>query len=102
MRPANQQQAELQIDHLIKRRIKGSRARVWEHRRRARQMAAVLWNQYRLGPYQYHQKHLHWYLNHLMASYSPETTYRHWLTVRRVSEALWKDTGWLARSPLKK
>lgn len=95
MRPSSQQQAELQMDCLMKRRINGSRAKVAEHRKRARQIAAILWAQYQVGPYQYQQKHIQWYLSCYLIAYSPATAYRHWLTIKQLITALGKETDWV-------
>ena len=49
MRPANQQQAERHMEHLMNRKLKGNRGtRVKEHTQRAKKIAAVIWTRFHL------------------------------------------------------
>jgi len=92
MRPANQQQAERHMEHLMNRKLKGNRGtRVKEHTHRAKKIAAVIWIRFQVGPYQYQLKHLKWYLDTKIRHLKPDTQYRHWLTVKNITIVLDKE-----------
>lgn len=96
MRPANAQQAIRHMEHLLARKLTGNRSsRVREHLTRAKQIAARIYGQFQVGPYQYQLKHLHWYLETQSHTLKPATRYRHWLTVRNIINALDKSADWL-------
>lgn len=83
--------------HLLNRKLTGRRrTRVQEHSGRAQSMAATLWCQFNVGPYQYRVKHLHWYLITQTAHLKPATRYRYWLTTKNIITALNKEADWLA------
>lgn len=97
MRPANQQQAERHMEHLLNRKLKGNRGtRVKEHTHRAKKIATVIWTRFHVGPYQYQLKHLKWYLNTQIRHLKAATQYRHWLTVKNIIFALGKENDWIA------
>ena len=96
MRPANQQQAVKHMDHLLKRRLIGNRStKVKEHRARAKQIAIVIWQRFQMGPYQYQLKHLRWYLEVYAQNLTPNTRYRHWLTIKQIASSLNKQIEWV-------
>ncbi|MGH1462916.1 MAG: hypothetical protein ACRBB6_12855 [Neptuniibacter sp.] len=96
MRPANQQQAERHMEHLLNRKLKGDRStRVKEHTQRAKKIAALIWKRFQVGPYQYQLKHLKWYMDTKIRHLKPDTQYRHWLTVKNILKALNKEEGWM-------
>lgn len=98
MRPANQQQAERHMEHLMNRKLKGNRGtRVKEHTHRAKKIAAVIWTRFQVGPYQYQLKHLKWYLNTQIQHLTPNTRYRYWLTIKNIVNALNKENNWEAQ-----
>jgi hypothetical protein len=98
MRPANQQQAERYMEHLLNRKLKGNRStRVKEHTQRAKKIAAVIWTRFQVGPYQYQLKHLKWYLDTQTRHLKAATQYRHWLTVKNIAHALHKENEWNIR-----
>lgn len=89
MRPANSKQAQQQMRKLLGRKISGRRAtKVKEHTKRALQIADVLYRQFQVGPYQYRQKHLQWYLNDHIESLTPASQYRHRLTIHIIVNVL--------------
>jgi len=95
MRPANQQQAEKHMEHLLNRKISGCRrSKVNEHTQRARRIAVMIWTRFQVGPYQYQLKHLIWYLNTWTRHLKPATRYRHWITLRYIVWALNKPDAW--------
>ena len=96
MRPANPEQAQQHIRHLLGKKITGRRGtRVKEHTKRALRVADVLYRQFQVGPYQYRLHHLSWYLNAHIQTLKPNSQYRHWLTVRIIVIALDKEDQWL-------
>ena len=96
MRPANLQQAQQHMRHLLGKKITGRRGtRVKEHTKRALTIADVLYRQFQVGPYQYRVHHLLWYLNTHIQSLKPSGQYRHWLTIRLIVKALGKGEQWL-------
>ena len=96
MCPANQQQAERHMEHLLNRKLKGNRStRVKEHTQRAKKIAASIWKRFQVGPYQYQLKHLKWYLDTKIRHLKPDTQYRHWLTVKNIIVALGKESDWM-------
>ncbi|MFT6164478.1 MAG: hypothetical protein ACJA1T_000483 [Zhongshania aliphaticivorans] len=96
MRPANQQQAERHIEHLLSRKIPGNRqTKVKEHTNRAKRISAAIWKRFQVGPYQYQLKHLKWYLDTQTRHLKPATKYRYWLTVKNIMRALGKEVDWL-------
>ena len=96
MRPANAQQAVQHMEHLLVRKLKGKRSsRVKEHLNRAKRIAAILYHQFQVGPYQYQVKHLRWYLTTQTHQLKPATRYRHWLTITNIIDALGKNADWL-------
>lgn len=98
MRPANVQQAIRHMEHLLVRKLTGSRRnRVREHLTRATQIAGIIYGQFQVGPYQYQLKHLHWYLETQTHTLKPATRYRHWLTARIIINARDKSDNWLPR-----
>lgn len=98
MRPANQHQAEKQMEYLLKRKIKGNQQKkVKEHTHRAKRIAAVIWARFQVGPYQYQLKHLQWYLSTQTQCLTTSTRYRHWLTIRNIIIALGKEDFWTIR-----
>ena len=95
MRPANQQQAVRQMEHLLKHKLTGNRqTRVKEHSIRAKYIAVVIWKRFNVGPYQYQLKHFRWYLAIYSKDLKPATHYRHWLTVKNLLLALNVDCRW--------
>ena len=95
MRPANCQQAVQHMEHLLARKLTGRRSsRVKEHLNRAKRIAAILYRQFQVGPYQYKVKHLRWYLITQTHQFKPATRYRHWLTIKYCIYALNKEAGW--------
>ena len=95
MRPANQQQAEKHMEHLLNRKIPGGRrTKVREHTQRASRIAAIIWARFQVDPYQYQLKHLIWYLNTQTQRYQPSARYRHRLTVKYIVSALSKQAAW--------
>ena len=94
MRPANQQQAQRQMDYLLRHQLKGSAKKVKEHVTRAKIIAAVIWQRFHVGPYQYQLKHLQWYLAMQTQHLKSATRYRHTLTVRYIIGALGKGDYW--------
>jgi hypothetical protein len=98
MRPANQYQAEKQMEYLLKRKIKGNRrTKVKEHLKRGKRIAAAIWTRFKVGPYQYQLKHLQWYVSTQTLHFSSNTRYRHWLTIRNIIIALGKEDFWISR-----
>ncbi|PCH64453.1 MAG: hypothetical protein COC09_02390 [Gammaproteobacteria bacterium] len=98
MRPANQYQAEKHMEHLLSRKLTGNRhTKVKEHTRRAKRIAAIIWTQFQVGPYQYQIKHLHWYLHSQTKHLKPATRYRYWLTIKNILKALNKEAGWIGQ-----
>jgi len=98
MRPANQQQAERHMEHLLSRKIPGNRqTKVKEHTRRARRIAAAIWKRFQVGPYQYKLKHLKWYMDTQTCHLKPYTRYRYWLTLKYITSALGKETSWASQ-----
>ena len=96
MRPANLQQAQQHMRHLLGKKITGRRGtRVKEHTKRALTIADALYRQFQIGPYQYRLHHLSWYLNNHIQHLKPSSQYRHWLTIRLIVIALDKDGQWL-------
>ena len=96
MRPANAQQAVQHMEHLLARKLTGKRSgRVREHLNRAKRIAAILYCQFQVGPYQYQVKHLRWYLTTQTHQLKPATRYRHWLTVKYGVYALGKEAHWM-------
>ena len=96
MRPANQQQAQQHMRHLLGKKITGRRGtRVKEYTKRALTIADVLYRQFQIGPYQYRPHHLLWYLNIHIQPLKPSSQYRHWLTIRIIVTALDKKAQWL-------
>ena len=97
MRPANPHQTRQHMSHLLNRKLKGNRhTRVREHTRRAQNIAAIIWRQFQVGPYQYRVKHLRWYLETQTTHLKPATRYRYWLTTKNITWALHKEADWLA------
>ena len=97
MRPASSEQAQQQMRKLLGRKIPGRRAaKVKEHTKRALQIADILYRQFQVGPYQYRQKHLKWYLNTHIQALTPASQYRHWLTLKIILVALDKEKLWVA------
>lgn len=97
MRPANQQQAVRHMEYLLKRRIKGNRQTcVKEHMDRAKRIAIAIWRRFQVGPYQYKHKHLRWYMEIYTKDLTPNTRYRHWLTIKYIVCSLNKDVDWKA------
>ena len=97
MRPANPQQAQQHMRHLLGKKITGRRGtRVKEHTTRALTIAEVIYRQYQVGPYQYKLHHLLWYLNTHIQSLKQSSQYRHWLTIRIIVMALDKEEQWLS------
>jgi len=95
MQPANQRQAVRHMEHLLKRKIKGSRQTcVKEHLNRAKRIAVVIWVRFQVGPYQYQLKHLRWYLEVHAKDLAPNTRYRHWLTIKHITCALKNNVKW--------
>ena len=93
--PANQQQAARIARDLLVRRLPGSRrGTVRAHLRRAELIAETIWRRWQFGPYQWHVKHLRWYLEEKTKHLSPSTRYRHWLTVRALASALRTSEDW--------
>ena len=98
MRPANQQQAVKHMEHLLARKLAGRRkTRVKEHTNRAKRIAAVIWNRFQVGPYQYQLKHLKWYLDTQTHHLTANTAYRHWLTTKNIVAALGKEANWIGQ-----
>lgn len=98
MRPANQQQAERHMEHLLNRKLEGNRGtRVKEHTQRAKKIAASIWKRFQVGPYQYRLKHLRWYLQVQTRHLKPSTRYRYWLTIKNILRALNKEAAWIHR-----
>lgn len=96
MRPANQQQAIRHMEHLLKRKLKGNRqTRVNEHMKRSNRIAAAIWGRFQVGPYQYQLKHIRWYMEVYTKYLAPNTRYRHWLTIRSITQALNKNAEWI-------
>ena len=96
MRPANPQQAQQHMRHLLGKKITGKRGtRVKEHTKRALTIAGVLYRQFQVGPYQYRLHHLLWYLSTHIQPFKPSSQYRHWLTVRVIVIALGKGGQWI-------
>jgi len=97
MRPANSQQAIRHMEHLLARKLTAKRgSRVKEHLNRAKRIAAIIYIQFQVGPYQYQVKHLLWYLEKQTNTLQPTTCYRHWLTVSNIIKALNKNEVWLS------
>ena len=95
MRPANPQQAQQHMRHLLGKKITGRRGtRVKEHTKRALTIADVLYRQFQVGPYQYKLKHLLWYIEVYKKDLAPNSRYRHWLTIRIIVSALDKQEEW--------
>lgn len=95
MRPANQQQAERHMQHLLNRKIPGNRqTKVKEHTRRAKRIAGTIWNRFQVGPYQYKLKHLKWYMDTQIQHLKPATQYRYGLTINSIVLALNKGPHW--------
>lgn len=94
MRPANQQQALRQMYCLLRHKLKGSSKKVKEHVTRAKTIAAVIWQRFQVGPYQYQLKHLRWYLETQIQHLKPATRYRHELTVKNIVWTLGKEDCW--------
>ena len=96
MRPANAQQAVQHMEHLLARKLTGKRSRrVRDHLNRAKRIAAILYSQFQVGPYQYQAKHLCWYLTTQTHQLKPATRYQHWLTIRNIVNALDKSIHWV-------
>ena len=84
------------MEHLLARKLTGKRSsRVKEHLNRAKRIAAILYHQFQVGPYQYQVKHLRWYLTTQTHQLKPATRYRHWLTVWNIVAARNKSADWL-------
>ena len=97
MRPANPQQAQQHMRHVLGKKITGRRGtRVREHTERALTIAGVLYRQFQVGPYQYNLRHLVWYLDIRIQALRPSSRYRHWLTVRLIVQALNRWEKWQA------
>lgn len=96
MRPANVHQAQQHMRQLLGKKITGRRGtRIKEHTKRALQIADVLYRQFQVGPYQYKQHNLSWYLKTHIQPLTPSSQYRHWLTIRIIVTALDKELQWL-------
>lgn len=94
--PANQQQAARIARDLLVRRLPGSRqGTVKAHLQRAELIAETIWRRWHVGPYQWQAKHLRWYLTEKTKHLTPNTRYRHWLTVRSLVLTLSTAEHWL-------
>ena len=65
-----------------------------EHMNRAKRIAVVIWVRFQVGPYQYKHKHLRWYMEIYTIDLTPNTRYRHWLTIKHIGFALDKSSDW--------
>ena len=96
VRPANPQQAQQHMRHLLGKKITGRRkTRVKEHTKRALTISDAIYRQFQVGPYQYQLHHLSWYLNTHIQPLKPSSQYRHWLTVRMIVMVLNRAEQWL-------
>ena len=83
------------MEHLLKRKIKGNRQTcVKEHKGRAKRIAIAIWRRFQVGPYQYKHKHLRWYIEIYTKGLTPNTRYRHWITIRHIVTSLDKNAVW--------
>ena len=83
------------MEYLLKRRIKGNRQTcVKEHIDRAKRIAIAIWRRFQIGPYQYKHKHLRWYMEIYTKDLTPNTRYRHWLTIKHIVCSLNKGVDW--------
>lgn len=79
---------------LLKRSLPGSAAVVRTECDRATWIAGDIWRRWRVGPWQWKQKHVRWYLECRAANYSNWTRYRYWLTIQRLLQRMGKLENW--------
>ena len=82
---------------LLKRAMPGESARTKAECNRVARVAAEVWRQWRVGPWQWKCKHVRWFLEHRTAQYSPCIRYRYWLTVARLLHLIGKWHDWRAQ-----
>ena len=79
---------------LLQRAVSGKVADVRAECNRAARVAAAVWSQWQVGPWQWRCKHVRWFLEHRTAGYSAWTRYRYWLTVERLLHVIGKWHDW--------
>lgn len=97
-RPSSARDAIRKAQGLLIRRLPGPRCTtVRAHLLRAGAIGAALYARWQVGPYQWHVKHLRWFLEHRTDRLAPGGRYRYWLTVRLLVMALGREADWLPR-----
>lgn len=82
---------------LLRRGLPGEDARVRAECDRGGRVAAAVWQQWGVGPWQWRCKHIRWFLEHGSAGYRPWTRYRYWVTVKRLLQVIGKWHHWRAQ-----
>lgn len=94
-KPANQYIAGKQARELLAHSLPGSRrGTVRSHLQRAEQIGKSIWRRWQVGPWQWQQKHIRWYLVNMLKDLTVSTSYRYWLTIRALLYALGKFDNW--------
>jgi hypothetical protein len=84
--PANAGQARRQVHRLLHRGLNGiSHKTKSEYRMRAQVVASQIWNRWQVGPYNWKEKHLHWFKETHSSKLSPTTAYRYELAMEAIS-----------------
>jgi hypothetical protein len=99
--PKSAAEAAAVAARLLQRTVSGEAANACVECNRAARVAAAVWSQWRVGPWQWQCKHVRWFLEHATARYSPWTRYRYWLTIERLLHVIgtWRDWRSQLRGP---
>ena len=92
--PRNVQDAGQAARQLLKRSLPGSTRAVRTECDRSSQIARDIWHRWHVGPWQWKQKHVKWYLECRSVKSSRWTRYRYWLMVQRLLHAMGKLENW--------
>lgn len=88
MSAANHGQSARQAKKLIARSLPGASASLKEDLRCSEHIAETIWRRWQVAPSQWQLKHARWYLEHACKELSNSRRYKHWLTLRRLLQAL--------------
>ena len=92
--PRNADEAGRVAKRLLSRSMRGGSATVRTECERAARAAGVIWCRWQVGPWQWQQKHVRWFLEHRTKEYSAWTRYRYWLTVERTLRVIKRYDDW--------
>ena len=92
--PRNAEEAGRVAKRLLSRSMRGGSVTVRTECERAARAAAVIWCRWQVGPWQWQQKHIRWFLEHRTTEYSAWTRYRYWLTVERMLRVIKRYDDW--------